>query len=169
MRLAIIGSRDYPDLDRVARFIDKLPPGTVVVSGGARGVDAYAAGCARRRRLPVEVIRADWKALGRRAGMERNEVLVASVDRVVAFWNHVSRGTAHAIRVAHRAKKPVRVCGLHGEIPEAEALDRARRILDANRPKPPKEPVRPEDVEYRHESRTRMLRRWSRARRPQAR
>jgi hypothetical protein len=35
MREAIVGSRDYPDLEEVMAYVGTLPFGTVVVSGGA--------------------------------------------------------------------------------------------------------------------------------------
>jgi predicted Rossmann fold nucleotide-binding protein DprA/Smf involved in DNA uptake len=41
-RVAIIGSRDYPDLERVRAYVRRLPTGTVFISGGARGVDSAA-------------------------------------------------------------------------------------------------------------------------------
>ena len=45
MRVAIVGSREYRDLDAVTRFVAKLCkkyPGAIIVSGGARGVDEAA-------------------------------------------------------------------------------------------------------------------------------
>lgn len=45
MRVAIVGSRDWRDLDRVAEFVYSLAkkyPGAILVSGGARGVDEKA-------------------------------------------------------------------------------------------------------------------------------
>jgi predicted Rossmann fold nucleotide-binding protein DprA/Smf involved in DNA uptake len=45
MRVAIVGSRDWPDPFRVERYVVKLcakHPDVVIVSGGARGVDQSA-------------------------------------------------------------------------------------------------------------------------------
>ena len=53
MRVAIIGSRNYPDLLEVCRYVRLLPAGTVVVSGGAIGVDQAAANAARGFGLEV--------------------------------------------------------------------------------------------------------------------
>ena len=38
MKLAIVGSRDYEHLNLVRYYVESLPPGTTIVSGGARGV-----------------------------------------------------------------------------------------------------------------------------------
>lgn len=111
-RLGIVGSRDYPDLEAVRAFVRALPRTTVVVSGGARGVDTVAAETARACGLFVDeflVSPEAWKRLGPRAGLERNERLVGSCERVVAFWDGTSRGTAHAIGVARRLGKPLEV------------------------------------------------------------
>jgi len=167
VRLAIIGSRDFPDRARVVRYVGQLSQETVVVSGKAPGVDRWAAEVARRRNMTVEELPADWDRLGRRAGFERNEALVAKVDAVVAFWTTKSRGTAHAILVALRKNKPIRVCGPRGEeIPKDRLRDMARRVLDAKAPPKPDDvnydPAWEKDVVSTH--RTAMLRRWGRAR-----
>jgi hypothetical protein len=49
MRVAIVGSRDWSDLERVRAFVRALAdkyPGAIVFSGGARGVDETAEGYA---------------------------------------------------------------------------------------------------------------------------
>lgn len=52
-RVAIVGSRDYPALGEVTAYVESLPAGTVVVSGGTRGVDQTAEKAARARGLTV--------------------------------------------------------------------------------------------------------------------
>jgi hypothetical protein len=109
VRVAIVGSREYPDPQEVRAYVADLPPETIVVSGGARGVDTTAAFAAVRRGLTCEVIRADWRRHGKRAGFLRNREVVARADRVVAFWDGESRGTKHAIDLARAAGKSVEV------------------------------------------------------------
>jgi len=53
MKVGVAGSRDYPDLDKVRRFVDLLPVDTRVVSGGARGVDSAAEERAIERGMTV--------------------------------------------------------------------------------------------------------------------
>jgi predicted Rossmann fold nucleotide-binding protein DprA/Smf involved in DNA uptake len=108
-RIAIIGSRDYPDLERVRAYVRSLPSGVIVVSGGARGVDSAAESEARRRGLEVVSIRPDYAQHGRRAPLVRNAEIVAQSDRVVAFWDEGSSGTAYTIRLARQAGKPVEI------------------------------------------------------------
>lgn len=109
-RYAIVGSREYPHLDLVRAFVRKLPTGSVVVSGGARGVDSVAEEAARECGLGAIVIPADWSQ-GRGAGIARNADIVAAADIVVAFWDGKSRGTQNSMSRAVEAGKPLWVCG----------------------------------------------------------
>lgn len=109
MKLAIVGSRDYPRLEDVRQFVFEQERTTVIVSGGARGVDSVAVEEARRLHMPYEVYPADWNQHGRSAGFRRNQTIVDAADEVVAFWDGESRGTTDTVNRAKRANKPVRV------------------------------------------------------------
>lgn len=109
MRIAIVGSRDYPEIEQVGEYIHKLARENpwarpTIVSGGARGVDTAAAAVARSCGFDVEVFPAHWRdgdgSYNRAAGIERNKRVVRSVDRVVAFWDGESRGTRSTIDAA---------------------------------------------------------------------
>lgn len=99
-RIAIVGSRDFPNLDQVREYIRTLPSDTVVVSGGARGVDRTAEGEATKLGLTVLSIRPDWDKYGKRAGFLRNEDIVRFAEKLVAFWDGKSKGTKHSIDLA---------------------------------------------------------------------
>lgn len=105
--VAVVGSRDYANLDKVREFVEGLPPETVVISGGALGVDWVAAETARRRGLRLDIFRADWPKHGRAAGPIRNSLIVKAADRIVAFWNGKSRGTMDVLEKARAAGKPI--------------------------------------------------------------
>ena len=107
MYVAIVGSRDFPDRKMVEDFVWQLPFDTVVVSGGARGVDDWAARAAFNRGLKTHIINAEWDKYGKSAGFRRNELIVAAAQVVVAFWDGKSRGTANTIELARKAGKPV--------------------------------------------------------------
>lgn len=108
-RVAVIGSREYPRLADVDDAIDAMDPATVVVSGGARGVDQRAVARAKHRQMAFEEFPADWDGEGRKAGITRNERMIVTVDRVLAFWDEQSRGTKHAIDFARTRGLPVEV------------------------------------------------------------
>jgi predicted Rossmann fold nucleotide-binding protein DprA/Smf involved in DNA uptake len=109
MRVGIVGSRDFTDADQILDIITSFPPGTVIVSGGAAGADTIAAACAERCGLAVEIHPALWDKHGKRAGFMRNRVIVANVDRVIAFFgpSGITPGTYSTVRLALEARVPV--------------------------------------------------------------
>ena len=110
MRVAIVGSRDYPDLSTVRTYINTLlRPDDVVISGGARGVDSAAVQYAQERGLAVEVYPADWDRHGKTAGFIRNQTIVDNADYVVAFWDGRSRGTMDTVNKAQAKGLPYEV------------------------------------------------------------
>lgn len=109
MRVAIVGSRDYPDLGDVVAYVRALPGDTVIISGGARGVDRVAEHAAFQRGMTTRIYPAEWERYGKQAGYRRNQQIVADADRLVAFHDGVSRGTQHSIDLARAASKPTLV------------------------------------------------------------
>lgn len=120
MRVAVVGARPVPDwmpshalflrlVEAAARFVRTLPPGAVVVSGGAAGVDTAARDSARARGLEVVEHVPDYAAHGKRAPLVRNAAIVDDCDELHAFPAPWSRGTWHAVRLAKAAGKMVTV------------------------------------------------------------
>jgi hypothetical protein len=106
--IAIVGSRNFADLDRVRRFVRELPGDVTVLSGGARGVDRCAVVTARARGLRTLEFLANWERDGRyHAGRRRNERVAQRCDRMVAFWDGRSTGTQDAFRRALRLGRQV--------------------------------------------------------------
>jgi len=113
MRIAIVGSRDYAPLSDVVEYVQSLPDGTIIITGGARGVDRIAEAEARARGLEVVIHEAEWNLYGRSAGMIRNRVVVDDCDKLTAFWDQASPGTKGVISMASKADKLDKVfrCG----------------------------------------------------------
>jgi hypothetical protein len=109
MKVAIVGSREYPNLSKVRAYIQNPPINTVIVSGGARGVDKCAEKVATSIGLKTEIYLADWYRYGKAAGMKRNQQIVEASDRVVAFWDRESRGTKNSIDTDKKLGKEVTV------------------------------------------------------------
>lgn len=130
-RVAIVGSRDYPERARVTEFVAKLArkyPSAIVISGGARGVDTWAESAASRCGLHVVSYRPfggdgayGVRVLGAAnavyttedepsgtyatygdAAFARNTWIVREAERVVAFWDRRSHGTRNTISEARR-------------------------------------------------------------------
>lgn len=111
MRVAIIGSRSLSPVVE-----DYLPPDTtLIVTGGAQGVDAAAECCARRRGIPLLIFTPNYARYGRRAPLVRNEAVVQAADWVLAFWDGRSRGTAYTLRYARQQGVPVEIVTADGQ------------------------------------------------------
>lgn len=106
MRVAVIGSRNL----EVKNLQDYLPKETtVIVSGGARGVDASARAYAIERGIPLLEFLPEYEKYGRSAPIRRNVTILQNADLVLAFWDGHSRGTAFVIRECRRRGVPCRV------------------------------------------------------------
>lgn len=109
MRIAIVGSRKYGNLEQVRDFVMNLDKEDTVISGGAEGVDLMATTTAEARGIWVKTFKPDWKRYGNKAGAIRNKQIVDDADRVVAFWDRKSKGTKITVDMAVTAKKPVKI------------------------------------------------------------
>jgi hypothetical protein len=139
-RIAVVGSRTYPVPARifelfafddkaaalavgrkiVEEFVEKLNPlTTILVSGGATGVDTWAADKAREMGMRVVEIRANWKKHGRGAGFKRNGEIVLASDDVACFWDGESRGAIDTVKKAAKQTKPHALFGPDGELTTA--------------------------------------------------
>ncbi|MFJ8738302.1 bifunctional DNA primase/polymerase [Embleya sp. NPDC127516] len=115
LRVLVTGSRSWDDPAPVrtalSALLEQARAGLVVVHGACpRGADAHAAAWARdhhERGITEEAHPADWRALGRRAGIVRNLAMVAlGADRCLAFVREASPGATHCASAAEQAGIP---------------------------------------------------------------
>ena len=146
LKLAIVGSRRFPTPNLVSDYVSAQPVGTVIVSGGAPGVDSVAEQTAIACGLDVLIFPADWENLGRKAGPIRNAQIVQAADQVVAFWDGRSRGTLNTVMMAHEMGKTVRVINSNGDdvplpaiLAAAEALGVVAAMAAALNHEPPRQ------------------------------
>lgn len=122
MKIAVVGSRTFPDLTQVVDFVRELPLDAVVVSGGARGVDQAAEWAAKARELPEPEIflpeipecygYRNTDACRReivQALMARNTLIAEAADEVHAFFpiGRPSNGTFDTVLKAKRLRRYV--------------------------------------------------------------
>lgn len=108
MKLAIIGGRDFNDIDKARKVFKNFfkPYTREIISGGAKGADLIGASLASENDLECTEYLADWKKHGKAAGMIRNEEIINGADMILAFWDGVSKGTANSLTKAKKQKKP---------------------------------------------------------------
>jgi predicted Rossmann fold nucleotide-binding protein DprA/Smf involved in DNA uptake len=109
VKLAIVGSRDFADRNKMDRALEPLQPLiTEVISGGAAGADSMGERWARKRGIPVRVFHPDHKRY-KHAFHHRNRLIVEACDQLIAFWNGQSSGTRYTIDDARRMNRPVTI------------------------------------------------------------
>jgi hypothetical protein len=110
VKVAIVGSRHYPELDRVRAFVHSLPLGTTVLTGGASGVDAAALEAAKEKqfgliKLPPRM----EESTDPQAAAQRNQRLIDAAEVLVAFWDGDSAGTRKTVERALASGREVHV------------------------------------------------------------
>lgn len=108
----VVGSRTFNDYNKLSNTLDKLLQNKtnkdiIIVSGGANGADSLAERYAKEHNYKLIVFRADWNTYGNSAGYKRNDKMhqfIATFDDrgCVAFWDGVSKGTAHNFELAKK-------------------------------------------------------------------
>jgi hypothetical protein len=110
VKVAIVGSRHFPQIERVVRFVEQLPSGAIVVTGGASGVDAAAGQAARDRALGLIKLPPRFEeTTDPGASVRRNQELIDSADVLVAFWDGQSQGTRRTVERALESGREVHV------------------------------------------------------------
>lgn len=117
-RVAVVGSRGYPDLGLVREFVRRLAdrdPSATVVSSGDDGACKAALSEAGLVGLRTETVRLDHAAHGNAARRVRGDEIVSLCAVVAAFWDGSSVGTRRIIERAEAAGLQVSVRGAEGE------------------------------------------------------
>ena len=110
MRIIFSGSRRWDNRKVVKRVIKSLPKNSVVVHGGAPGLDSIAHSLALKYGLALEVHHAEGGRGGRAAGPKRNQQMIdAGADTVYAFPVSESKGTWDLVNKARSAGIPVNI------------------------------------------------------------
>lgn len=114
MKIAIVGSRNFPQLNLVEQFIHDLPINSTIISGGAKGVDAMAREMAIKYGLAYIEFLPDTTGCQQRfdytkAYYDRNQKIVDHADLIVAFTEKETGGTWDTIKRARKMQKPVKI------------------------------------------------------------
>jgi len=112
MRVGIVGSRTFNDYSKMKEeFLNLYSVEDIecIFSGGAIGADSLARKLAEDLGIEIVEILPDWNKYGKSAGYIRNQVIVASSDEILAFWDGRSRGTNHTLDLAGKKAMPVHI------------------------------------------------------------
>ena len=106
MKLLIAGSRSITHFN-LSEYVMKDV--SLIISGGAEGIDTLAEEYADRHRISKLILRPRYDLYGRSAPLRRNEMMVELADAVLVIWDGVSRGAVFTIRCAEKKGKKIDV------------------------------------------------------------
>jgi hypothetical protein len=105
-KVIVAGSRGFNDYRLLRENCNsalrekKKTHNIIIVSGHAKGADAFGEKYAKDEGFDLEIFPADWKKFGKTAGFRRNEQMAEFADALIAFWDGKSHGTKHMIDIA---------------------------------------------------------------------
>ena len=107
MKLAVVGSREGISKEYVFSVLDEYKGEiSMVVSGGARGVDSFAAEWCDLNEVACTLVSpSDFSS--KFSYIERNWRIVDLSDKVLVFWDGVSRGTKSVIDYCKKKDKDI--------------------------------------------------------------
>jgi predicted Rossmann fold nucleotide-binding protein DprA/Smf involved in DNA uptake len=103
MIVAVVGSRSITNID-IERFIPKGI--TMLITGGAAGIDTIAEQYADRKKIKKQIILPDYERYGKKAPLMRDREIVNNADIVIAIWDGTSGGTHYTVKYAQSIGKP---------------------------------------------------------------
>ncbi|MDD6484160.1 MAG: hypothetical protein PUF72_06245 [Clostridiales bacterium] len=106
MKLLIAGSRSIQKFD-ISPYIPNDT--TLIITGGAAGVDTLAEQYADLNRISKLILRPEYKLYRRGAPLKRNNKMVEIADSILIFWDGLSRGTKHTIDYAKKLGKDINI------------------------------------------------------------
>lgn len=111
MNIAIVGTRNpkITYLQFITAIADLVRNCDTIVSGGAKGIDAYAKQLADDYHLGYVEYKPEYSKYGRPATFIRNQQIVDTADIVIALPSKESKGTYDTIRRAQKANKKLKV------------------------------------------------------------
>ncbi len=104
MKLLVVGSRSIKEYD-LEKHVTKET--TMIISGGAGGIDTLAEEYADKKRLSKLILRPQYSLYGRSAPLKRNEKMVELCDMALIIWDGCSKGTRYTINYANKIGRKI--------------------------------------------------------------
>ena len=110
MKIAVIGSREgFEQKDINYHLITPFyAMDATLITGGARGVDKFAEIWAKSNGVSLKIIRPK-DPTKKQDYILRNFKIVNEADKIIAFWDGISKGTKSVIDYAKKKNKVIKV------------------------------------------------------------
>ena len=104
MKILVVGSRNIDEFD-LSPYIPKET--TLIISGGAKGIDAIAEKYADEHKISKLILLPQYNLYGKSAPIKRNETMVNIADTVIIVWDGNSRGTKSTLQYSKKKNKNI--------------------------------------------------------------
>ena len=109
MKLAVIGTKKFTDLNFLSTTLKKIPNIEMIISGGAPGTDTLAKKYATQNEIEFLEFPHDYKKFGDKAKHIRDKLIAEKCDEIIAFWDGECEGTKYTMDYAKQLGKPVKI------------------------------------------------------------
>lgn len=111
-KIGVVGNRIGFSYSDVASFLEKhVSPGDIIISGGASGVDSFAAQFAVKNNIALRIYKPDFSLPSPDCFFARNTQIATDCDILIAFdKTNLCSGTGNTVRTAQRLGRRVIIC-----------------------------------------------------------
>lgn len=113
MKLLIVGSRSIKRFD-LSGYIPC--EASMIISGGALGIDSVAEKYADDHKMSKLIIRPRYDLYGKAAPLIRNKEMVDLADEILVIWDGKSRGTMYTVKYAKQKNKNITLINISGNM-----------------------------------------------------
>ena len=107
MKLAVIGSKEFTDYEKLKSTLDKKEEISQIISGGAAGTDTLAKKYARENNIAFLEFPPDYSKYGKDAKHVRDKLIVENCDKIIAFYDGKCEGTQYTLDYGKKLRKPI--------------------------------------------------------------
>ncbi len=139
MKIAVVGSRHFQNLQFVERLGENLPGwgDILVISGGAYGVDKTIENKCKEWQIRFKCFPATWYddngKYDKLAGIKRNTLIAELCDLCICFWDGESKGAIDTVKKTKKLNKDYIIFGPDGQILKnkisAETIDFVAKVV----------------------------------------
>ncbi len=105
MKLAVIGSKEFIDYEKLKSTLDKIEDISQIISGGAPGTDTLAKKYALENNIDFLEFPPDFSRYEKDAKHIRDKLIVENCDNIIAFYDGKCKGTKYTLNYGKKLKK----------------------------------------------------------------
>ena len=111
-KFAIIGSLTFKNYEILKKELDEYTDIEEIIIGDKQLIYDIAKKYADENSIPCKVFPLNYKKYGREALVHRNIAMVEYCDKLIAFFNEISKDTLNTIRLIQKSGKELNIVNI---------------------------------------------------------